>query len=376
MILAIGLVTSTSLLALSHILIVFPGLYFLNKADYKKYSLSSWALLAFSLVVIISVLFNQDIAIKGYKPVFKAKYFLIGFLSIAPLSWFFKNRCSGKQIKWLLYAFCVATTFASLVGAISMYTEFNPVTWRVVSNKRNAGLFGMIMNYAHNLVYFQIILTGLIVYRKKVEKYISANALYFFFIANILGLYLTYTRGAWLAYLAGVPFFLLKNKKKWFLGLSLALLLLGGVAYKIAGKKVLRPQSDNERLSQWSAAYMAFKERPVLGYGYLNFEEHSVEIKKRYNIGQLHFGGHAHSNLMEALGSTGALGFLAFLAFCLLWFAEMLKSQSLIAHIGLPFIVVFFVGGLTQATIALGVNLFFIMGVFAIVQASELRGSE
>ena len=357
--LALGLVTSTSILALSHILMVIPIGYFLLKADYRSYAKSSWALLAFALLIIASIVFNQDIAIKGYAPLSKSKYFLIGFLTIAPLQWFFKNHCKDKQIKILLHAFFIATTFATLVGIFSRYWEFNPITWRKISPIRNAGLSGMVMNYAHNLSFFLVIMTGLVIYRDRLRHLIHPLVLMTFFIINLVGFYLTYTRGAWLAFLVAVPFFLFEKQKKLFIGAFVLMFISGGFFYQLAKDSVVRPQSEKERISQWQAATMAFKERPILGYGYLNFEQHSKDLKIRYNIGEQNFGGHAHSNLFEVLGSTGILGSLAFFLWILFWFLEVQQAKNIIQKIALPFLVAFFVGGLTQSTISLGFNLFF-----------------
>lgn len=375
MVLAIGLVTSTTILALSHILMIVPIGYFLAKADYKSYPKSAWALLAMAFIIILSVLFNQDIAVKGYTALSKSKYFFIGFLSIAPLAWFFKNHCTEKKISQFLYMFCIATTFATLVGIFSRSGEFNPVTWRAVSPIRNAGLFGMVMNYAHNLSFFLIIITGLVIYRNKIKNLINVYFLYAVFGINLIGLYLTYTRGAWLAYLVAVPCFLFKNNKKYFVIAILATLLLGGVFLKLADDSVIRPQSEAQRFSQWQAAVAAFKERPILGYGYLNFEHHSTQIKKRYDLPEKNFGGHAHSNLFEMLGSTGGLGFAAFVLWILFWFKEVFNDNSTLALIGLPFIVCFFIGGLTQSTISLGINLFFVMAAYSIQKAKSLSKS-
>jgi O-antigen ligase len=366
MVLALGLVTSISILALSHILMAVPLIYFINKADYKAFPKSAWALLAMAIIIISSIIFNQDIAVKGYAPLSKTKYFLISFFSIAPLVWYFKNHFNEKKISKLLYAFCIATTFATLVGIFSRYWEFNPITWRVISPVRNAGLFGMVMNYAHNLAYFQIIITGLVIYRERVKNYINLNFLYAVLIINLVGLYLTYTRGAWLGYLIAVPFFLFKKNKKYFAMIIFATLLIGSIAYKVAGDSVIRPKSESERISQWQAAFMAFKERPILGYGYLNFEQHSRDLKVRYDLPEKDFGGHAHSNLFEMLGTTGSLGFIAFLLWIIFWFKEMYDRQDVVALITIPFIIVFFVGGLTQSTISLGINLFFFMSVYSI----------
>lgn len=371
MILAIGLVTSITVLSLYHILILIPALYFLPKANYKTIPTSAWPLMAMIICIILSIVVNQDIAIKGYKTILKAKYFLFGFISVAPFMWYFKNYLNDKKISCLLYSFCIATTIATVSGLIGYITGFNPLLFKEIQVLRNSGLFGMIMNYAHNMSYFLIIITGLFIYREETKKYINIKFLIGVLIVNFVGLYFSYTRGAWLAVLAGIPFFYFKNHKKIFLGICFGLVLLGAAAYFLAGDKVVRPQSERERISQWMAATYAFKERPILGYGYLNFEPHSGEIKERYNLGSVNFVSHAHNNFLEMLGGTGILGFMAFVTWLFFWFKESLAKNSVIAKISVPFIIVFIVGGLTQSTISLGINLFFVMAAWSVSTAFE-----
>lgn len=371
LVLAIGLLTSPTLLALSHLLIIFPALYFIRKTNFRKMPKSSWALLILTIILVCSVVFNQDVAIKGYKPITKTKYFLIGFLSILPYSWYLKKYLTPKLTSSLIYTFCLTATLASLAGMIAMKTQFNYVSWRVVSPFRNSGLFGMGMNYAHNIAYFLIILLGLIVNRKKLNNIVNTKLLYLFFSLNFLGLYFTYTRGALLALFTAAPFYFFKKSKKHFLSVALILCLVGFGTYYIAGDSIIRPNSDVQRLSQWRAAIKAFSERPVLGYGYLNFEEHVTEIKKRYNLPEPDFGGHAHNNFLEILATSGILGFVAFGLWIYFWIVELYRRDDAIASIGVPFIVVFIVGGLTQSTIGLGINLFFIMAAYSLSTASS-----
>lgn len=366
---AAGLMTSPSLLSLSHILMAFPGFYFLKEQDYKKVSKSTWALIAMTVIIILSVLFNQDIAVQGYKPILKSKYFIFGFLSITPIAWWIKNYLTEKNLTYLLYIFCISTTVATISGIIGMQTGVNIVSFKIVALDRNAGLFGMLMNYAHNMTFFLIILVGIIINQKELKKIININWMYFFFFINLAGLYLTYTRGALLALVIGIPFFYLNKNKKIFLATFILLVAIAAGAYYISGNKVIRPQSDNERISQWQAAIKAFEERPILGYGYLNFEHHSTEIKKRYGISNVDFGGHAHSNIFEMLASTGFLGLTAFILWVGFWFWEMYKRDDTIGNISMAFIAVFLAGGMTQSTISLGINLFFIMAGFAISKA-------
>ena len=296
------------------------------------------------------------------------KYFLFGFISIAPLAWWVKNHLTKKKVSYLLYAFCIATTIATIAGIVGMNTGYNYISMRTVNFDRNAGLSGMVLNYAHNLAFFQIIILGLIIFKNKTKEYINSNFLLFIFLINLVGIYMSYTRGAMLALIIGAPFYFFKKNKMRFVLIGIGLISIATAVYFFTGKSILRPNSDRERISQWQAASMAFKERPILGYGYLNFENYSVDIKKRYNLGQLQFGGHAHNNFLEMLASTGILGFFCYLGWLLAWFIQMYKRDDLVAKISLPFIVTFAVSGLTQSTISLGVNLFFVMAVYSIGQ--------
>lgn len=368
MVLALGLLTSTTLLSLSHIFMAFPAFLFLFKGNYKNYSKSMWALVFLTIIIILSVLLNQEVATKGLKPALKAKYFLFGFASVAPLYWYFTNFYDVKKIKYLINAFCIATTSATIIGLIVFFTGANLLNVSEVQQLRNSGTFGMIMNYAHNMSYFLIIILGLYVYREKTQDFIKPKYLLIVLLINIVGIYFSYTRGAWLAFLAGIPFFYFVYNKKLFLKICLGLCVLGVAVYFIAGKNIIRPDSEADRILQWKAAIIATQERPILGYGYLNFETHSIDIKRRHNLGSLKFGSHAHNNFLEMLASTGVIGFIAFVVWLALWFIEMYKRNDVISKISIPFIIVFIVGGLTQSTISLGINLFFVMAAYSIGQ--------
>jgi O-antigen ligase len=372
MCLGLGLFTSMTFLALNHIFIIIPCLYFLPRTNFKEWSMSAWFLLAMIIAIILSVLVNQDIAVAGYAPLTKSKYYLIALLSIAPMSFYFKNLSGesdhDKKIKWLLWAFIGTTTLATLSGMGGVFFGYNLLKLKAGFVNRNGGLAGMLMNYAHNLAMFQVILTGLILYRKEMKRYLNLNFLYATWLINFLGLYLTYTRGALLGFLVALPFFFFKKNLKSFVISSLITIIIGVGGYKLAGKSIERTLSDVQRVSQWKAAFAGFKERPVFGLGYLNFEKLSTSLKVKYNIEEVTFGGHAHSNYFEMLASTGAIGFLFFMLWQICWFVEMMKRDDLIGNIALPFIVVFVVAGLTQATFTLGANLFFIMPAYALTQ--------
>jgi len=375
--LALGLFTSITFSALHHIFLVIPCLYFLNKTDFKKWPKSAWALLGLVVVIFLSVIVNHDIMKEGYAPLTRTKYYILAVLGIAPVSAYFQSLTEEertKRISWLLYALLITTTLASLSGMGALFFGYNVLKFKAGFVDRNGGLFGMLMNYAQNMAFFMTFLTGLIVYRKEIKKYINLNLVYAGFVVNILGLYTSYTRGAWLAFVVSVPFFVIRKHKKGFLASFIALTLIGAIAYKIAGKSVVRPDSDIQRLGQWKTALAAFHDYPFLGVGYMNFEPLCYSIKSSHKIPPYDFCGHAHNNFLEILATTGVLGFILFIVWLLFWFKEVVGKNNLAARMSLPLIIVFVIGGLTQSTFTLGASLFLIMPMY-MIQSSTFERS-
>lgn len=369
--LALGLFTSITFSALHHIFLIIPCIYFLNKTDFRSWPKSAWALLVLIVIIFLSVVVNSDKMVEGYFPLTRTKYYLFGLLSIAPISSYFETLNKEERtikISQLLYAFLIATTLAGMSGMSGVFFGFNFLKFKFGFSERNGGLAGMLMNYAHNLAFFHIFITGLVLYKNEINKYLNLNFLYGVWIINTFALFTTYTRGAWLAYVVATPFFFVKKNVKSFIVTALFFFLVGTGAYLIAGKAVKRPGSDAERLSQWKTAWVGFKENPVFGLGFMNFEKQCHRIKDTYNIEEKKFCGHAHNNYLEMLASTGILGGIFFIAWQLFWFREMFEQGSLVHKISLPMLVVLVVGGITQATFSLGANLFLIMPWYAISQ--------
>lgn len=371
---AAGLITSISILGLAHIAMIIPCIYFAFNTDWKKIPKSSWGLLAFSLIVVLSVFVNLEIMKNGWKPALKAKYFFFGFLSIVPFFYFITNKLTNKRKRILIYLILVSSVVTVVAGTIARSTGYNPVSMRYVETHldRNAGLMGMVLNYAHNLSYFMTIFAALLIgFWKDISK--REKIVYCILLAiNIYALYTTYTRGAILAFIAGVTGYFLKDIKKLLIIASI-FILIGGIGYFANYESFKRVGSDTLRLSMWQTALIAYKERPLFGWGYLNFEQRSRDIKIRHNIVHPEFGGHAHNSILEVMATTGTVGLLAFLAWIGLWVKELFRRNDKWARAELAALCAVFVGSLTQSTIGLGINLFFIMLIYSISAAHTLK---
>ncbi len=368
-VLALGVFTSVSFSAISHILLVVPGVYFcLRNFKEREFSPrpSFYALMGMTVICWFSVISNWSEIERPMSHIFKTKYFIIALMSSVSFYYLKKNWLNEKRTKIILNLFLVATTLATLSGLIGLWGGFNPLKFKGPCHPTRAcGLYGMYMTYGYGISLFMVLITGLVVFRKRFEKFITPWLLYSAFIVNLVGLVFSFARGGWLGFLLGVPFLFVKGHTKNFLIGIVAVLFIAGGAF-VGSEKVRdiftkRQGSNEQRIAFFETAYAAFKEKPLLGFGYRNFEANSRAIKVRHDIGHQYFAGHAHNNALEHLASTGALGFLAFIIFCLLWLKEAYREPIVFS-----FVMSFLISGLFQYTFGDGENLFLIMGIFSL----------
>lgn len=158
----------------------------------------------------------------------------------------------------------------------------------------------------------------------------------------IMGLYLSFSRAAWLSVVgAAVVWFILRLKIK-FKWVAVATLLLGSFFYFFADDilyKMSKNEQDSsrdfaeqlqsitnistddsnvERLNRWVSAWGMIKDRPLAGWGpgtyqfqYAPFQKSTYETKISTSFGD---GGTAHSEYLLPWSETGTIGFLTILA--------------------------------------------------------------
>ncbi|HAZ11683.1 MAG: hypothetical protein A2X86_18335 [Bdellovibrionales bacterium GWA2_49_15] len=379
LVLSAGIFTSVSFSALAHILLVVPAVHYTYKNfPSHKLSKTSWALLGVILTIALSVVANLDILPHPLSNLLKVKYFFISLLGIFALAAVPRNYFSNKRLRVALNLFLLATTVASISGIVAYYTGFNYLKWKPGCHPdRACGLYGMYMTYGYGLSLFMVLLTGLLIYRDEVKQWIPKWWLGLAFAINGFGLYLAFARGGWIGYAIAIPCFFLKKNKKIIFALIAVAALFFVMSYNFLApfKKMVsdREGSNAQRISFAQTAIVAFKERPVFGWGYRNFEPNVKALKEKYDLDHKYFGGHAHNNYLEHLASTGILGFLAILIFSFFWAYENFKRDDLISRLTFPFVISFIVSGQFQYTFGDGENLFLIMTVFLISEAASIR---
>ena len=371
-ILAIGAFTSISFSALSHVLLFFPALYFtFRDFRWKGLSKSWWALLFLISTIVISVWGNWNQMHEPIKNLLKIKYFLLGLLGVFAYRAAFTDYLNERKIKLLLYLFLMTTSLATLIGFMRWYIGIPP------SLSRASGFFHMVMTYGYGIGLFLIPLTGMLLYKRELSRWIDVRFTMVVWFLNFLGLVFAFCRGAWLGFALALPFFFIKRHRRKFVQSLLGILLLGVLAMAFSPQvqktffSAKRIESNMQRLSFFKAAWMAFKEDPWIGKGYRNFEPQSSRIKSTYGLPFENFSGHAHNNFFEHLASTGLVGFIALLLFHLFWLLEMYRRDDLMARLTFPFVIGFTISGQFQYTFGDGENLFLIMTVWAFSQLEE-----
>lgn len=150
--------------------------------------------------------------------------------------------------------------------------------------------------------------------------------------ATVLALFLTYSRGGWIAFAACV-LFLSMSLKQWKPIIAVALLVtMILIGLQVTGRLWTRQitmlahleQDDNalERLRMWRGSILSVKDRPFLGVGPRNFKNLDQE---RYDLPPV---DHAHSLFFTVLAERGLLGFFALIAVLVCYLYEAIRLRS------------------------------------------------
>lgn len=169
------------------------------------------------------------------------------------------------------------------------------------------------------------------------------------FAVGVIALFLTFTRGAWIGFIAGLGLFFIIKRKWLSLATCAVALMLIGLTLSIyfpnsepgkAVRSLLRPfdkqvprvtVSNFGRWYKWKASWMMFKEHPLFGIGPYRFEEElpnyvSEEVKAE--VFEHHSYNHAHSIYFDYLGTMGIMGFLGLLFFLITVFYLLVSKYK------------------------------------------------
>jgi O-antigen ligase len=219
------------------------------------------------------------------------------------------------------------------------------------------------MRYGYGSAMLLLTLLSAYLHKDKFKHLLKPNFLLAAIIIGFVGMFLTFTRGAFLAFLCGLPFALYFYKKKMVLiGLGISVIIMGtmGASYLFGTQTNMKFRmlstkgfgSDQIRQSQWQSAIYAIKEKPILGWGLSNFATQVERIKNTYNLGAKNYvDAHAHNVFLEIGAGTGLIGLFLFLGWVTIWAFECFRAGGLIRALFVPFGVAFVIGAQFEVTL-------------------------
>ena len=372
--LAAGLMTSVSILGGFQVLFALSAAYFTFitvKNKQFKLPTSAYFLMGFAIIAALSLIINADVVPRFSKNFSGIKYLLFGILGIFVFNhWLPLASEKAKKI-------VCGTFFLSLIvaGSYALYQCF------IQGQERTTGLTET-MRYGYGSGMILLSLISAILNRKKISSWFDVRFAIVAFIFGFVGMYLTYTRGALLGFLCGLPIVLYFYKPK--LGLTLGSLAMG-IVFTLGGfylfgsgnynsRFLVNSQngSDMIRRSQWESALIATSERPILGYGFENFTSQIKRIKEENNLYAKDYLMHSHNQFLEVSSGTGIVGLFFFLGWLVFWAYESLKSTHLVRALVVPFGVAFFVSSQFEVTLNANISSMIFI-VYAISSSISLK---
>ena len=372
--LAAGILTSVSILSAYQVLFAIPLVYYTYlalKENKFKLPASGWFLLAFAGVALLSLVINYDLIPKPSKNFGRVKYFLYGVLGIFVFRvWL--QEASDKTKTFLI------NTFLFSIAVAGVYTIYQYAT---EDDNRASGLTET-MRYGYGSAMLLLTLLSAILHR-----FVSLRTAIPVFIIGFIGMYLTYTRGALLGLLCGLPFVLYFYRAK--LGLTLGGVVLLGVL-GLSGNYLFgsgehesrfltnkNNSSDVVRRSQWKAAAIATQEKPILGWGLSNFHSQLKRIKTDYDLDAKDYNdAHSHNLFLEVASGTGLIGLFLFLGWIFTWAWECFKAEGLTRSLVIPFGVAFVISSQFEVTFdSNNASMIFFLYSISSAKASDVKPS-
>ncbi|PIY97015.1 MAG: hypothetical protein COY66_01620 [Candidatus Kerfeldbacteria bacterium CG_4_10_14_0_8_um_filter_42_10] len=229
-----------------------------------------------------------------------------------------------KKIIQLLYFICGVSFLVSTFGILE-YFKIRPFPFPVYDSGVASTLGHPSFLGAYLIMVLPITIGLFCISSLRLIRYILGIT----FVFQLIVLYLTETRAAWLAFglslFLALILFLLKREKVTAL-IALFILLLGSFVFLIQSGylskiDVLETGSGALRITWWEDAVKAIQKRPIIGYG---LETQEDVLMPYFNSGQILAGrvDRAHNEILDDLLTTGILGAVSFFIFVGLVFKD------------------------------------------------------
>jgi O-antigen ligase len=300
-----------------------------NKKDLKSVFASpvTPALGVFAAVHLSSAVFGIDPlnSLKDYKKIYLVLAFFLAM----------DNFRSEKEVKIFTALFCAGSgligIYASAMTVLHRYLQHNP-DFRANSFSGNHMVAGGM------LMMGVIASAGAVAYliRSKERDPLKTVLFTAAFILSASGLMFTFTRGSWVAAMAGIMMIVFAFDRK-----TAAVLVLAAAALIFIGRdtdvvkrvsntfKLGGGTSEMERVHMWNAGLKIIKDNPLKGIGTANLEKVYPRYKDPEAVEPN--AGHLHNNLIQVAVIDGLPGLAVYLwIFAAFWISlyKALKKED------------------------------------------------
>lgn len=200
---------------------------------------------------------------------------------------------------------------------------------------RAMGFFNLCLTFAYEIgmVGLSALALALVSARQQKTKIAIFSAIAY--VAVLIAIVASLTRGAWLSYAVASSIVVLVFSPR--RGIPLVLGALLATAAMVWTTPALHERfasifnttsdvSNSLRLLIWKTNWMIFKDHPILGVGMAQNTALSPEYYAKLGMSQIDFYSHAHNNLLEFLSCTGLVGTIGYVWFSLFF---LLKGWQL-----------------------------------------------
>lgn len=328
----LGIALPTEPLMVGVLIIYLYKLFFDQAYDIKiiKHPVTIAILFYLSWMFLTSI--TSEIPLVSFKFLIAKLWFIVPFFFLA--TQLFKNLKNFKIFSWMyMLSLSIVIIYTTIKHAKYNFSE-DIGHWIMDPFYNDHTAYGVM------IAFFIPVILGFLF-----DKSYSNIQRFFTFITSVIllgGLYLSYSRAAWLGLAAAFGVMLiikLKIKRKWILltlviCIGLLFMLRTDIIMKLEKNKqdtsenlvehlqsmsnISTDASNLERLNRWEAAFRMFKERPFWGFGpgtyqfcYAPFQYSYERTIISTNAGNR---GNAHSEYIGPLAETGVLGLLSVLA--------------------------------------------------------------
>ncbi len=288
---------------------------------------------AFFLLLLSSMVLSN--LYTGQGTYSKLKYYIIPFLFVASI-YQYGPKLSKVWIKRIIFWFLVLSAISSFVGIIQILFHYNIIKFQVDTYPRNQGaLMGGAMYYSYPIAIICSMTLAAILHYKKFREYVDIKLLVITLVINLIGLYYSYTRGAILGFLAGIPFLIYYTHKKiFYTAFIIGIISASSLAYIVVNQIDLgiyrfeAKESDLFRVSLFKTGLGMFEKKPIFGYGVRVFQDECKAIQEELDIKPRFCANHSHNQFIDALAMTGIFGGITYLLFFGAWGFTYLTSYK------------------------------------------------